>query len=206
MVMVMADQTLPNPGTAWVHYGQIYLADGDGDMADFETLRTSGVGVVGVEPGAAILLTGLHTGHVGFAVVVAAEDPGADLDGYEDVVEVSFESRDGTATLVEWAGGGAHELPPLPGGAGTYRLRYHSRNTDAAQESPPALEEGSEPVDEYLLQIWPAPPAPGEVVKATSRHLAYCLSPRRDFSHRRRMTVWPAGPLLQRKVSARTAA
>src|SRR5690242_353866 len=49
---------------------------------------------------------------------------------------------------------GRAELPALPAGPGTYRLRYHGRNVDAGR----AADTADEPVDEYLLQIWPAPP------------------------------------------------
>ncbi len=68
------------PGTVWVHYGQIYLVDGEWDLPEWETLKATGVGIVGVQPGAAILLTGLHTGTVGFSAVVADSDPGAEFE------------------------------------------------------------------------------------------------------------------------------
>jgi hypothetical protein len=36
-----------------------------------------------------------------------------------------------------------------------------------------AAQNSDEPIDEYLLQIWPAPPAPAETVKRTSQQCAY---------------------------------
>lgn len=162
-------------GTASVHYGQISLTDGGmEDDARIEDLRATPVGVIGVRPGAALMLTGLHTGIVGFVVAVHDHDPGAELDAYEDVVEIDFVSRDGAAALVTWAGECWLELPPLPAGPGTYRLRYHGRNVDAGR----AADTASEPVDEYLLQIWPAAPSPAVILKRTSTYYEYWRQPR----------------------------
>jgi hypothetical protein len=36
-----------------------------------------------------------------------------------------------------------------------------------------AAQDSNEPVDEYLLQIWPAPASPAATVKRTSRQCAY---------------------------------
>jgi hypothetical protein len=158
----------PAENTAEVHYGQLYLLDGEGETPGFD-IRPRTVGIIGTEPGAAILLTGLHTGTVGFTVTVHDGDPGPDLDGYEDVVEISFDSRDGTASLVGWADENSRELPPLPAGPGTYRLRYHARGMDAG-----AIAQNSDvPVDEYLLQLWPAPVSPAATLKSTSQQHAY---------------------------------
>jgi len=159
----------PEEDTAQVHYGQIYLLDGEGDLPHFDLAQTTSVGIIGAEPGAALMMTGLHTGTVGFKVSVHDHDPAPDLDGYDDVVEVSFESRDGTASLVGWAGEYSRDLPPLPAGPGTYRLRYHTRGMDAAA----AAEHSDVPIDEYLLQIWPAPPSPAVTLKRTSQQRAY---------------------------------
>jgi hypothetical protein len=159
----------PTENTAQVHYGQIYLLDGENDLPTFDLLGTSPVGLVGVNLGAALMVTGLHTGTVGFKVSVDDHDPPPDLDEYDDVVEVSFESRDGTASLVGWGGEYSRDLPPLPAGPGTYRLRYHTRGMDAAA----AAEHSDGPIDEYLLQIWPAPPSPAITLKRTSQQAAY---------------------------------
>jgi hypothetical protein len=151
-----------------VHYGQLYLLDGDADLPPFDGARTP-PGLVRVEPGAAVMMTGLHTGTVQFTVSVHDQMPAPQLDAYDDVVEASFESRDGTASLVGWAGEYSRDLPPLPGGPGTYRLRYHTRGMDAAA----AAGSSDAPIDEYLLQIWPAPHAPAATLKHTSQQYTY---------------------------------
>jgi hypothetical protein len=52
---------------------------------------------------------------------------------------------------------------PDPGPIG-----YHGRNVDAGRPADTA----EEPVDEYLLQIWPAPPSAVAILKRTSTYYA----------------------------------
>lgn len=102
----------------WVHYHQVYLLEAGGDLSGMlDDGLASPVGIICVRPGSAFLTTGLHTGVVGFTVAVADRDPGADLDTYEDVVEISYDSPTGIVWLEEWGGEGSHTLPPLAGGS-----------------------------------------------------------------------------------------
>lgn len=157
-------------GQVWVHYGQVYLQDDGPTTPDWDRSFTANpVGIIGVYGGDAIMITGLHTGHVGFRVVIGASDPGAELAGYEDVVEIDFNPVTAAVSLVEWAGEDAHPLGDLPAGPGNYRLRYHARGMDAGHELDTSEEHDDDPVDSYLLQIWPARPAAPRVIKLTSR-------------------------------------
>ncbi|WP_067975714.1 hypothetical protein [Nocardiopsis trehalosi] len=179
----------PDPGAAdfrlWVHYGQAYLLDGEG--ADILTPAPSpdlSAGLVltrrPADPpgtGFAFLVTGLHTGEVDFSVRVRATDPGPDLGGYEDVVELSVELPVGAPVIEQW-GGGAIPLPPLPAGPGWYRLRYHARGFDAAAAAD-TLGDGEDPIDAYLLQLWPAAPTPPAAVRVVSEGVRSRLNPRR---------------------------
>ncbi|WP_030456806.1 hypothetical protein [Herbidospora cretacea] len=162
----------------YVHYGQAYLVDATDDAMGPQGMLhdhpTHPVGIIRVEDGNAFLITGLHTGTVGFSVTVADHDPGADTDGYEDIVEISFESEAGEVTLDEWGGGDVHEIPELPAGPGWYRLRYHAQNMDAAAE----VDTSREIIDRYLLQIWPQDECEPRVVQSASRQLAYWRRPR----------------------------
>ncbi|MGI5268048.1 hypothetical protein ACQEUU_02720 [Nonomuraea sp. CA-218870] len=159
-----------------VHYAQAYLVD---DAEDAETPSdllddhpTHPVGIIRVEGESALLITGLHTGPVGFTVTVADADPGADTDGYEDIVEISFESEAGQVSVHEWGGEEVHELPELAAGPGCYRLRYHAKGMDEAA----AVDTSQEIIDRYLLQIWPQDESAPAVVKSTSKHLAHWLA------------------------------
>ncbi|MFI7617564.1 hypothetical protein ACIBP6_40715 [Nonomuraea terrae] len=136
-----------------VHYRQAYLVDDTDDALGPDGLPADHpehpVGIIRVNQGGAFLITGLHTGAVGFSVTVAAHDPGAETDGYEDIVEISFRSEAGHLSLHEWGGDDVHELPTLPAGPGWYRLRHHAQNMDEAAE----VDTSDEIIDRYLLQI-----------------------------------------------------
>ncbi|MBB5953922.1 hypothetical protein FHS29_000492 [Saccharothrix tamanrassetensis] len=152
-------------GEAWVHYGQLSVESDveSGEMgACFGGQRNGLCG--GAVPGTLFLMTGTHTGEVGFTVEVhdTAPEIGAE---WEDVVEVSFRPV-GDSALVGWAGEWSEplELVELD-----YRVRYSGLGMDREQQGldeDPALER-------YLLQFWPAPPAEDEIVRQTSRSAAY---------------------------------
>ncbi|MBG0818175.1 hypothetical protein [Planomonospora sp. ID82291] len=162
----------------YVHYHQAYLVDDTDDAMGPDGIPADHpahpVGIIRVDDGGAFLITGLHTGTVGFSVTVVDHDPGADIDGYEDIVEISFKSEAGQLSLHEWGGGDFHELPELPAGPGWYRLRYHARNMDEAAE----VDTSCEIIDRYLLQVWPQDESTPRVVKSASGCLAYWRRPR----------------------------
>ncbi|WP_143043720.1 hypothetical protein [Nonomuraea jiangxiensis] len=155
-----------------VDYHQTYLVDEGCSAGWIDGASSHPVGIVQVAEGTALLTVGLQWGRMGFTVAVADQDPRADFDGYEDIVEISYESPSGRVFLEEWGGGTTHALPPLPAGPGTYRLRYHARGMD---------EESWDEIDEhYLLQIWPQPQSDPAVLKSTSRLFEYWLSSERS--------------------------
>lgn len=88
----------------------------------------------------------------------------------EEVVEASYRPI-GEAALVTLEGSGGPwplELEPQV----DYRVRYSAWNMDAGHQAGPPMDD--EPlVDRYLLQFWPARPAPDRVVKETSKKAAY---------------------------------
>ena len=148
--------------------GQVYLLDrGDYEATDRpDDPPTHSVGLIKVEGrGVAILDIATQWGMIPFTVTVADRDPGADLDGYEDIVEISFESPSGEVFLVgwlmDWDDEKAHNLSPLLSGPGTYRLRYHVRGMDEERCA----------VDDHYLQIWPAPQRDPAVLKTTDETL-----------------------------------
>ena len=142
---------------------QVHLTDGEPPLVGPD-MRRGGVGLIRARPGLAVLMTGTHTGRLPFTVTVANRDPGADVDGYEDIVETDFLVRTPDLTI---AGGGTerHSLPAAPVSPGVYRLRYHGRDMDAGFE-------GRAVSERYLVQLWPTRPAPPAVVKATSTYAA----------------------------------
>jgi hypothetical protein len=158
-------------GEVHVHYGQIYV-ESNPDTANPQ-LEAAFAGQVnglcgGASPGALFLVTGLHTGRVGFAVELREGAPAVD-HGWEEIVEVSFAPRSARVALVEWAGAAswALELEQVE-----YRVRYCATGMEAGRARDTLLE-GEPMLDRYLLQFWPAPPGPDRVVKQTSEVAAY---------------------------------
>jgi hypothetical protein len=160
----------------FVDYRQAYLADGSDEFPALESRPKDHpeypVGIIRVAGSKALLITGLYSGPVGFSVAVSDDDPGADIDGYEDIVEISYRAQSEYLRIAEWGGEGVHPLPRLPSGAGWYRLRYHGVNMDEGAEVNMLATEDAV-VDRYLLQIWPQPESPPRVVKSTSNRLAH---------------------------------
>lgn len=161
----------PVDGEVHVHYSQIYV-ESDPDsvgpgLAETFAGQTSGLCGAAV-PGALHLTTGLHTGNVGFTVEVHDQAPPLD-PAWEDVVEVSFRPLSAESVLVEWAGEDAWELDLEEV---DYRVRYCANGMDAAREQDTRMDDEPQ-LDSYLLQFWPAPPRPDEVIRQTSQLAAY---------------------------------
>lgn len=130
--------------------------------------ETNGLCGAGV-PGMLELITGTHTGYVPFRIELYESEPAVD-PAWEEVVEVSFQSEFDEAFLTGLMG---EELPfDLP--RGEYRVRYCASGFDEAMVSDDAP-------DSYLLQFWPAPPAPGRILVQTSE--------RAEAWHRARRTI-----------------
>jgi hypothetical protein len=147
-----------------VHYWQIYVESGDMGVPDLEGAF---VGQANGMCGAAVpyglfLITGSHTGAVGFRVERHEAPPRLD-EGWEDVVEVSFRPARTEVALLDWDG----QSYPLDLEPTDYRVRYCASGMDEAREHDTRRED--EPMlDRYLLQFWPAPPAPDRVLKQAS--------------------------------------
>ncbi|RJQ69110.1 hypothetical protein D5S17_31300 [Pseudonocardiaceae bacterium YIM PH 21723] len=154
-------------GDVWVHYRQAYVQSGY-EFPDLDhCFGGQQNGLCGAaEPGVLYLITGLHTGEVGFAVELHEEPPPVD-ETWEEIVEVSFRPT-GEVSLVGWGG---HGHWPLELTERDYRVRYCGTRMEEARTLD-TRGEGSE-VDRYLLQFWPGPPEPDRVVKQTSATAAY---------------------------------
>ncbi|WCN04568.1 hypothetical protein [Streptomyces sp. M92] len=159
-------------GELHVSYGQFYVdsrRDDDGP-APWAARAGQSNGLCGAAvPGHLFLVTGLHTGRVGLTVEVHGAAPPLD-DAWEEVVEASFRPARAPAVVLPWGDGPLCTLDLLPT---DHRVRYCGRGMDRGREEELAVLEGAAPVDHYLLQFWPAPPAPDVVVRQTSGSAAY---------------------------------
>src|SRR4051794_16882908 len=151
-------------------YGQFDLVfshgggfDGDADRVFAGQLN----GLVGAaDPRGVYVVLGRRSG--GSRIRMArSEGPPADDPAWEDVVEVSATVPPGSeVSWSSWAGesGGPLDVPP-----GHYRLRVSARGRDAGAED----EFAEDVVDEYLIELWPAPPTDDVIVRTGSENAAY---------------------------------
>ncbi|WP_433323640.1 hypothetical protein [Spirillospora sp. CA-294931] len=128
---------------------QFYLLDGRTDPSEIIPVPRGATGAILMHavPGAAVFWTESNADALDLTVVVSPTDPGAELDGYDDVVEATFEAGTGELRL-DAIGSERHPFRPLS--IRDYRVRYHVRN------------------GAYLLQIWPWARSAPRVLKLTS--------------------------------------
>ncbi|MFF7648686.1 hypothetical protein ACFZCY_02275 [Streptomyces sp. NPDC007983] len=149
-----------------VSYSQIYVESEDasrfGDWKDAFGGQCNGL-CGAAWPGMLWLVTGLFYGRVGFRVEVHDERPDVD-EGWEEIVEAPYRPLGG-ASLVEWGGGNSWDLGLADA---DYRVRYSASGMDCAAD---AHSRGDDDpmIDRYLLQFWPCPPEPDQVVKQTGQ-------------------------------------
>jgi hypothetical protein len=155
-------------GRLLVHYGQAYVFSPECDMvAPEDAFADQRNGLCGAAvSGGMFLTTGLHTGYVKLLVQVHNAAPDVD-DTWDEIVEASWRLASAPAVLKDWEGGLVCELPLKPG---TYRVRYSARRFG---EDPEDEDDRPEPIESYMLELWPAPPSEDAVIKQTSEHAAY---------------------------------
>ncbi|SOE08985.1 hypothetical protein SAMN06272775_0063 [Streptomyces sp. 2323.1] len=123
---------------------------------------TEGNGLVGPGQGSATIQTGLEDGPVKVTVDIRETEPPVQTDGWDEIIEVSipFESEDADIdSLGGTIGGWSEEIPITAAGPGWYRIRVHARGRDQGAQIRD-LDLDDEPVEEHLIQTWPAPRAP----------------------------------------------
>lgn len=144
-----------NGATVRVDYGLILLSSGtDGVTPSAKELEESN-GLIVVTSGGAALVTGIDSGTVDVSVEEVNSEPAVDLDGWEEIVDVSIDIQAGELRVVSVLGE-LPELPPLStAGHPLYRLRCMAsgRGLDAGRI-------GVESRERYRLISWPAPAAP----------------------------------------------
>lgn len=181
-------------GEPHVHYGQIYVESAVGvyPMPD-ECFAGQHNGLCGAAiPGTLFLVTGLHTGTVGFTVELHEREPAVD-EVWQEVVEASFRPASQRVALVQWAGEASWglDLPPVD-----YRVRYCAFGMDEGRAADTRMA-GEPQLDRYLLQFWPAGPAEDRIVRQTSEIAAYW--------HRTARTYPSVADQVERKRQARLA-
>jgi len=129
----------------------------------------------------------MHTGHV--PLVVEALDAEPPVGGeWEDVVEVSFTADRSDLFLSLFQDVYPVELPA----PGTYRVRCSATGMEEARQSD-VRDEFGPVVDRYLMQLWPAPPAPEVMVRQAGTASASW----HDFTTQARAHTTPAFVVMQ---------
>ncbi|MEV6757101.1 hypothetical protein [Streptomyces sp. NPDC051214] len=159
-------------GELRVSYRQFYVESRpevfDGPLSDSRAGQNNGLCGAAV-PGHLFLTTGLHTGRVGLTVEVHESEPTLD-EAWEDIVEAPFHPASTAAVLTPW---GEAPLCTVELNVVPHRVRYGASAMDLTVDQELSVLDGGSIIDRYLLQFWPAPPAPDEVIKQTSRSAAY---------------------------------
>ncbi|MEU6606543.1 hypothetical protein ABZ922_16020 [Streptomyces shenzhenensis] len=136
----------------------------DDERYDQPTFRPEN-GLIFSKPGLAVVLVGINSGAVNTTVEVYRHPVGRpDTDEWDEVVDHSIESISGHMRVTSLMDD-PPELPTLtPFGPGAYRVRVHARGRERAYDA-----HVSEPVEDYLLQIWPGRHEPDAVHKQTDQ-------------------------------------
>jgi hypothetical protein len=158
-----------------VHYGFLFLAHPDVIAGEEFGREGQANGLCGAAvPGLLSMTTGLHTGEVPVRIEWHADEPPLD-DSWEETVEVPYDAPATDLVLSAFEDFRDVSLPR----AGPHRARFSASGMDGGNELD-TPDEGEAAPDRYLLQLWPAPPAPDRVVKQTSKIAAYWHGVARD--------------------------
>ncbi len=121
--------------------------------------RTSRSGVNGLfqlAEGNVLVLTGTKDGPLRLTVETHSQEPPLKLEGWNDIVEVTQRSTTDEVAVAPLFEAPVEGLPKLKVSAGSaIRIRIHARGRDEADKYWGV----DEPIEEHLLQMWPAPEA-----------------------------------------------
>ncbi|GAA3273083.1 hypothetical protein [Streptomyces labedae] len=146
-----------------VDYHTFELADSDKRVpTGFDTSN----GLVFSLPGQVVICTGISAGWVTVSVEVRRYPPErVDTDAWDEIVDRSVETTNG-ALRVASVMSDTPDLPVLtPQGPGTYRVRVHARGRDTVPDG--AVDE---PVEEYLLIVWPTDRQPDQIHRQSGHY------------------------------------
>lgn len=145
-----------------VDHNWVFLTPEDDDGPDLaRTWAGMRVGLVGAgEPGVLSLSTSLHLGVVPIRVELHAGPPDLAAE-WEEAVEVSFRTEDAPYVLTTADDRADLDLPRDV----DLRVRCCASGVDAAYDG--TRGPGEPVLDRYLLQLWPAAPAPDALLRVT---------------------------------------
>ncbi|WP_433435024.1 hypothetical protein [Nonomuraea sp. CA-141351] len=129
-----------------VCYRQIVVGDPGSDHP-----TSAPNGLTASAPGAAVILTGIHTGVVDVTVRLADQPPPLDTAGWDEVEEVELITFTGEVRLCGLMADPPEGFPILtPQGPGRYAMRVQARGRDIDPTAVPRV-----PFEFYLVTVWP---------------------------------------------------
>jgi hypothetical protein len=181
----------------FVHFGFIHLMPVEA-APDLMKARAGQVnGLLGAaELGALSMVTGTHTGRVGFRLEQLKSEPRLAQD-WEDVVEASFTVPETAEMLLAaFEESTRIDLPAFI----SYRARFCAVGMDGARQADASGDPLTGTLDRYLLQLWPAPPRPDRVVRQSAEFARYW------HSQAQRLAPPPPSPTQAELAAAELAA
>ncbi len=123
-------------------------------------------GLIKVMDVGALIYTGIDRGYVRLMLDLTTQPPAqVDAGPWDEIVEVSITCDEGSLRIDSFEQGPPDDLPLLStGGPGSYRVRVHARGRDLKYDMV-----SNDPIEDYLLIIWPAEASPEVVLRATDR-------------------------------------
>lgn len=164
MERVLLDQII------YTDYGQFDLSWNEDGVFDGDFDRSFQGQVNGLagaaNPNGVYVNLARRSGGSPIRMVLLDAAPGSDDGQWEDVVEVSITLPEGYEMIWSTWGEntGSIDIPP-----GSYRLRVSAKGRDEGHMG--EFAEGT--VDEYLLQLWPAPRQPDAILRVGSESANY---------------------------------
>jgi hypothetical protein len=185
-------------------YGQFeigWMGNGfDGDFGRFFAGQVNGL-VGASDPGGLYVNLARRSGGSPARIVLLEAMPKNDADTrWEDVVEVSFVLPEGhDMRWSSWAGESGGALAAVP--PDSYRLRASAKGRDRGREG----EFSDNPVDFYLLQMWPAPPQGHRRQSCSLIRRRVTPAPLRSLPHEDQPMEPPGRPVSDPLACFRTA-
>ncbi|MFI5523424.1 hypothetical protein [Streptomyces platensis] len=134
----------------------------DDAPVSMETVRWSNGLAAPMDHGAWIL-TGINTGQVRVRAQRLDAAPPVEATGWEEIVEVSVRSVAGDLRINSGVDSTPDDLPALNSqGPGWYRMRVHASGRAA---NPDGVSD--EPVEDYLIAVWPQARAESVVIRSS---------------------------------------
>ncbi|MFD5271520.1 hypothetical protein [Streptomyces sp. NPDC058335] len=158
-----ADEEMAMPS-----WRQVFISEGLFGVLDEGDIATESAdfsnGLVAPMASGAFIMTGINTGYVRVETRVLDTPPDVENGDWEEIIEVSVHAPAGDLKVESLElGPDADSAQSLsPSGPAWYRLRVHARGREILRDKV-----SIEPVEDYLLVAWQAPPGDATIIRTS---------------------------------------